>query len=160
MGWVDNLAQRTVLIDTAPFIAYISKEAPYHDLVRPLFQAIAKGELHAITSMITLAEVLVHPLREKNTELAARYQDILLHSENLTTFPVSQDIALRTAEIRATHNVRVPDAIQVATAIVGGAGVLITNDKRLHVPSPLKRIVLDELLVTPEPTLPASERNS
>ena len=146
MGWVDDLHERTVLIDTAPLIAYIAKETPYLELVRPLFQAIAKGDLHAVTSMITVAEVLVHPLREDDTELAAQYQDILLHSGNLATLPVSEEIALKTAEVRATHNLRMPDAIQVATALVSGASVFITNDKRLRVPSPLKRIVLDELL--------------
>ena len=60
MGWIDDLSQRTILIDTAAVIAYIAKGAPYLELVRPLFQAIAKGEVQAVTSMITLAEV--HPL--------------------------------------------------------------------------------------------------
>ncbi len=52
--------------------------------------------------------------------------------------------------MRAVHNLRVPDAIQVATALLGGATALITNDKRLRVPAELTRIVLDDLLVAEE----------
>ncbi len=155
MGWVDSLFQRTVLIDTAPVIAYIARETPYVDLVRPLFQAIAKGDVQAVTSMITLAEVLVHPMRDNDVKLAAQYEDILLHSENLITLPFTEAIAVKTAEMRATHSLRMPDAIQVATALASGASVFVTNDKRLRVPPQLKRIVLDELLAPPGSTEPA-----
>ena len=103
-----------------------------------------------------LAEVLVHPLRDNDIELATHYKDILLHSENLTTLPLSEEIALKTAEMRATHNLRMPDAVQVATALVGNASVFVTNDKRLRVPPQLKRIVLDDLLAPPEPSTMAS----
>jgi predicted nucleic acid-binding protein len=147
MGWIEDLHQRTVALDTAPVISFIAEETPYIELVRPVFQAIARGDVQAVTSMITLAEVLVHPLREKDSDLAARYKEILLHSENLTVLALSEEVALKTAEMRATYGLRMPDAIQVATALVGKAQVLITNDKRLRVPTELKRVVLDDLLI-------------
>ncbi|WP_430014098.1 hypothetical protein ACQY1Y_05045 [Microcystis ichthyoblabe FBCC-A1114] len=37
----------------------------------------------AVTSTLTLTEVLVHPLRSGNVELAGQYRDILLDQENL-----------------------------------------------------------------------------
>ncbi len=75
MGWVDSL-QGIVAIDTAPVIAFIAQEPTHIELVRPLFQSIAQGRIQAVTSMLTLAEVLVRPLREGNTALAARYENI------------------------------------------------------------------------------------
>ena len=39
----------------------------------------------AVTSTLTLTEVLVHPLRSGNVELAGQYRDILLDQENLIT---------------------------------------------------------------------------
>ncbi len=76
-----------------------------------------------------------------------QYRDILLHSKHWTTIPLSETIAFRAAELRATLGLRTPDAIQVATALISGADALITNDKRLRVPAQLSRIVLDDLLL-------------
>ncbi len=146
MEWVEQIAGQVVALDTAPLIAFIAPEAPYIDLVRPLFQAVDRGQVRAVTSAVTLIEVLVHPLRENNTALAARYREILTRSTHLATLPVSEEIALKAAELRVTHNLRTPDAIQVATAVVAGAAVFVTNDKRLRLPESLRRIVLDDLL--------------
>ncbi len=146
MGWVEDLYDHTIALDTAPLISFIAKEEPYHDLVRPLFQAIDEGKIHAVTSIITLIEVMVRPLREKDEKLAAQYKDILLGAKNLTTLPLSETIALEAAKQRATLNLRTPDAIQVATARIAGAETFITNDKRLRVPPELTRLTLDELL--------------
>lgn len=146
MGWLEDLEGHTIALDTAPLISYIAREKPYVELLRPLFAAIAEGKVRAITSAVTLVEVLVRPLRDKHPELAAKYQDILLHSPNLTTMPLSADIAVQAAELRATLDLRTPDAIQVATARIGGAIAFLTNDKRLRVPAGLNRLVLDDLL--------------
>ncbi|TAH48818.1 MAG: PIN domain-containing protein [Chloroflexota bacterium] len=148
MGWVEQLEGHTVALDTAPLISFIAREAPYADLLRALFGAIADGKIIAVTLTVTLVEVLVRPLRENNAELAMQYRDILTHSANLTAFPLSDEIALRAAELRARLNLRTPDAIQVATALVAGADTFITNDKHLRVPNELKRIVVDDLLIS------------
>lgn len=93
-----------------------------------------------------LTEVLVHPLRAGNIELARQYRDILLDQENLLTLPVSPKIAEVAAQIRAAQNLRTPDAIQIATAIEVGATFFLTNDIRLSNVSNLKVLVLDDLL--------------
>ncbi len=93
---------------------------------------------------MTLLEVLVHPLRSNNTELAAEYRDILLNS-NLTTLEVSSAIAEQAAQLRAAHNIRTPDAIQISAAIEAGATHFLTNDIRLpDIPS-IQILSLDSL---------------
>lgn len=146
MGWVERLEGHIVALDTSPIISFITQEAPYAELLQPLFVAIGEGKIHAVTSTVTLVEVLVRPLREKKSELASQYQDILIHSANFTTYPLSSEIALEAAALRATLNLRTPDAIQVATARVCGADTFITNDVRLRVPEGMTRLILDELL--------------
>lgn len=149
MGWVESLYDHTVALDTAPLIAFIAKEKPYVEIVHPLFQAIDQGKIRGVTSIITVVEVLVHPLREDDAELAARYKEILLRAKHLTTYPLDERIALQAAALRASLNLRTPDAIQIATALIGNADTLITNDKRLRVPAQLTRIVLDDLVNPP-----------
>jgi predicted nucleic acid-binding protein len=81
-----------------------------------------------------------------NIELAQQYRDILLSQENLSTYSVSAAIAELAAQLRATKNLRTPDAIQIATAIQGGDRFFLTNDARLSVVPELEVLVLDELV--------------
>ena len=61
MGWVDDLHDRVVGVDTAPLIYFIEENADYVDAVRPFFEALDRGDLRVVTSTITLLEVLIHP---------------------------------------------------------------------------------------------------
>ena len=94
---------------------------------------------------MTLLEVLVHPFRSNNRKLAAEYRDILLNSK-LTILEVSTSIAEQAAQLRAAHNIRTPDAIQVSAALSAGASHFLTNDIRLpEIPS-IQIFSLDALL--------------
>jgi len=94
------------------------------------FEAMEKGGFMVVTSTVTLLEVLVHPLRKDNRDLATEYRDILLGSK-LTTLEVSSTIAEQAAQLRADYNLRTPDAIQISAAITAGASHFLTNDIRL-----------------------------
>ncbi len=146
MEWLTQLHGTVVAIDTAPFIYFVERHEKYRGLVRPLFLALDDGSITAVTSMLTVVEVLVQPLRESNVELAAKYRMILLGARNLTTLVVSQDVADHAAQLRARQNVKTPDAIQLATGICGGATTFITNDFAIKPIDGLRVIHLDELL--------------
>ncbi|MEB3282728.1 MAG: PIN domain-containing protein [Lyngbya sp.] len=57
----------------------------------------------------------------------------------------SQLIGLDTS-LRATYNLRTPDAIQIATALQEGATFFITNDTRLPEIQKLELLILDRLI--------------
>ncbi len=90
----------------------------------------------------------MHPLRNDNVKLAQQYQDILLNQEYLKVFSMSSEIAKLAAELRATKNLRTPDAIQVATAIQNGADFFLTNDMSLKSLSNLTVLILDNINAT------------
>ncbi len=98
--------------------------------------------------MVTLIEVLVHPLRRNNAILARKYQNILLNSGGLETKPLSQEIAVEAARLRAVHGLRTPDAVQLSTAASEGCAFFVTNDFRLPSPTGMRVLVLDELSKT------------
>jgi len=94
---------------------------------------------------VTLLEVLVHPLRSNNRELATEYRDILLNSR-LMTIEVTNAIAEQAAQLKATHNIRTPDAIQISAALNAGATHFFANDIRLpEIPS-IQTLSLDSLI--------------
>ena len=146
MEWINSLRGKIVGLDTAPLIYFIEEHPDYLEHLRPFFKAVDQGELKIVTSLITLLEVLVHPFRSGNTQLAQQYRDILLHSENLLLVPLSQELAEKAAQLRAQYNLRTPDAIQIATALHQGASVFVTNDTRLPLISELQVLVVEPLI--------------
>ncbi|HAA28209.1 MAG TPA: PIN domain nuclease, partial [Cyanobacteria bacterium UBA8553] len=133
-------------LDSAPLIYFIEQNPTYLEMMRIFFRSLNQGEFRVVTSVVTLPEVLVYPWRQGNTTLAQQYRDILFNAEGLTTIQVSPDIAEVAAQLRAVHNLRKPDAIQMATAIREGASFFLTNDARLPSLPGLAVLVLEELM--------------
>ena len=145
MEWIERLRGSTVGLDTAPVIYYIEEHPAHLARIRPFFEAAERGEFRVVTSFVTLIEVLVHPLREGRPELAEEYRNILLQSPALTAIPLDEGIAEEAAGLRARHNLRTPDAIQLATAIRSGASWFLTNDAELADLSEIPVLVLKQL---------------
>ncbi len=135
MEWITDLHGKTIGLDTAPLIYFIEENPDYIETVTIFFEAMDRDEFLVVTSTVTLLEVLVHPLRSNNSTLATEYRDILLNSK-LTTLEVSSAIAEQAAQLRAAHNIRTPDAIQISAALDAGATHFFTNDIKLpEIPS-------------------------
>jgi predicted nucleic acid-binding protein len=143
--WVTALRGKVVGLDTTPLIYFIEENPAYLSMVLPFFEAMDRGEFTVVTSIVTLLEVLVHPFRHGNVQLAQRYRDILLNARGLATVSLSQDIAEEAARLRARYNLRTPDAIQMATATHNGASFFLTNDARLPSLPNLQVLVADDL---------------
>ena len=145
MGLLNIINGETVFIDSAPFIYFVERKPVYVDILRPVFNAIDAGELRAITSMITYAEVLVLPFRQGNQDLAKKYETLLLETPSLTIVPFNLKLAKQTAEIRAKHGLKTPDAIQWATATRYGVKFFLTNDRGFQRFSEPQVLVLEDL---------------
>ena len=149
MDWLTALGGSTVAIDTSPFIYFIETNPTFIRLVAPFFAGLDRGDFRAVTSTITLTEVLVHPLRQGNHGLAAKYFHILTTSRNLAVLPVSDVIASEAAGLRAKHGIKTPDAIQIATGLIAGASSFLTNDAGLGSIIGMRSIVLDLVRAAP-----------
>jgi len=73
-------------------------------------------------------ELLVGPLKKGWQDVADEIELALLHFPNLTLAPVTRDVLLHAAEIRARYGLRIPDAIMLGTAALSGATLAVTND--------------------------------
>jgi predicted nucleic acid-binding protein len=145
MEWLAQLQGQVVGLDSAPLIYFIEENPTYLEMTDAFFEAMVRGEFRVVTSVVTLLEVLVYPLRQGNRILAQQYRDILFNEEGLTTIAVSPAIAEVAAQLRASYNLQTPDSIQMATAISGGASFFLTNDARLPSLPGLEVLVLEEL---------------
>jgi predicted nucleic acid-binding protein len=131
--------------DTPPIIYFIETHPQYDALVTEVFRHIASASLEGFTSVITLSEVLVQPLRRANTGLQQAYRSILIRTRNFRTLPINAMIAEIGADLRARYNLRTPDALQIAVALNAGCEAFLTNDAALQRVTELRVFILDEL---------------
>jgi predicted nucleic acid-binding protein len=96
--------------------------------------------------MITLIEVCVLPQRQGRQDLVQAYERGLLQSLQVRMLPVDAVLARRAVALRAKHDIRVPDALQIAAALEAGGTVFVTNDQRLSKITELQVIQLDDYL--------------
>lgn len=113
-------------MDSAPFIYVLEGHPTFAARFIGLFEAAARGDVQLLTSTITLAEVLVGPHRAGHAALARRYETALCEYEVL---PVTIAVSALAAQLRAQHRLRLPDALQLATALEGGAQAFVTHDQ-------------------------------
>lgn len=137
---------KVIGLDTAPFIYYIEDVSPYADLVHLVFTAMENQALHAVTSTVTLAEILTKPFAEKNFPLADELKFTLKSFSALSVVTIDEKLAEAAALIRARHRIRLSDALQLAAAIQGEASVFLTNDKRVKQITDVEVLVLSEFL--------------
>ncbi|MEG4087320.1 hypothetical protein [Microcoleus sp. POL10_C6] len=85
MEWIAQLQGQVVGLDTAPLIYFMEQNPKYLEMMLLFFRSFNRGDFRIVTSTVTLVEVLVHPLRQKNTALAQEYREILMNQAILRT---------------------------------------------------------------------------
>ena len=145
MGLIHDIGLGPVALDSVAFIYFIEEHPRYLPLLEPVFAAIDGGRLRAVTSSLTLLEVLVVPFRAEDLPLAARYEGLLTRSRGLHMVEIDREQLRAAAQLRAAHRrVRTPDALQLSAALSGGCTAMLTNDRRLPVVPGLRVLELRE----------------
>ena len=132
MGLIQDIGKGPVALDTVAFIYLIEEHTKFLPVLEPVFAAIDSGRLNAVTSSLTLLEVLVIPYRAGDRALADRYEHILAHGRGLEMRQIDRAQLRAAAYLRAAHRgIRTPDAIQLAAALAAGCSAFLTNDRDL-----------------------------
>lgn len=136
---------RLIAIDTSIFIYYLEANPSYVDMAGEVFTWLERSPHAAVTSSITMTELLVQPYREGNETLVNQYYGLLSLFPNLNWIAPDLAIADNAAQIRAHYRLRTPDALQVATAVCRGATAILTNDPDFAGVPEIEVGVLDQL---------------
>jgi predicted nucleic acid-binding protein len=134
-----------VYIDTSIVIYTVENHPDYWQLLQPLWLKLLLREVQIFSSELLILETLVRPKRDNNQQLLNDYERFLFLG-GIRLFPISQTILREAAQLRATTNLRTPDAIHVATAINTGSTLFLTNDLRIRQVPNLSIIVLQDVL--------------
>ena len=136
---------RVVAADTMVFIYHLQEHPRYIPATQVILDAWEAGSHQGVTSILTLAEVLVRPLRDRNEEAVEDYRRLLTTFPNLRLIEVGRGIVELAARLRATHGLPMPDMIQAATALTAGATGFISNDAGFKRVKDLDILLLDEV---------------
>jgi predicted nucleic acid-binding protein len=138
---------KRLFLDTAPVIYYVERHPKYAPLVQPIFQRLSQGDFEAVTSPITLAETLMFPLRNGDLPLQKVFTDVITTASFTTFVATNTEIAQQAAALRIKYSLKLPDALQVATAIQTRCDGFLTNDFQLKRVSELRVLVVEELTI-------------
>ena len=134
-----------IYIDAAPLIYLVEKHSEYFTKMLRVVSFIETTPLQVFTSVITITEILVQPLRLGNTDLAQEYHDILVLNNEYEIVSITAEIAISAAAIRARYLLRTPDALHAATAIKTGCDAILTNDSDFRRIQDLNVLILDDM---------------
>ncbi|MBC8346277.1 MAG: PIN domain-containing protein [Candidatus Marinimicrobia bacterium] len=93
-----------------------------------MFQDIERGRIRAVISPFTISEVLSGPLKQGNEILADHYYNTFTSGDGWFIQELNVEISLIATRIRIQYNLKLPDAIQIATANYSGSSALVTHD--------------------------------
>lgn len=124
---VDSLREGAlILVDTAPIIYTLEAHRRFAARFEPLFRRHEAGEIALAVTTVTIAEVLTGPMKAGEEALARRYRAAL---ETWLVVDFTSDIAESAARLRGRYGLKLPDAIQLASALVINADALVTHDR-------------------------------
>jgi predicted nucleic acid-binding protein len=136
-----------VYLDANSFIYTVEHIEPYQTQLDSVWQLVQNGQLRVLTSELTLLEVLVKPLRDQRRDIEDAFREVLQRSPDVHLLPITLRIIERAAHLRATTNLKTPNAIHAATALEHDASQLITNDPAFRRVPGLPMTLLSDLVV-------------
>ena len=136
-----SLATSRVYLDANAVIRFIESAETAIGFV---FDRARIGAARIFTSELTLAEVLVAPLRNGELEIVAAYEEFLRGDDLMRVVPIDRDILIRSANFRAMSGTKTPDSIHIATAVTMQCDVLISSDRRLRMPDGILRLSIED----------------
>jgi predicted nucleic acid-binding protein len=100
----------------------------------------------AVTSTITMTELLVQPYRNADEERVNSFYSLLSTYPHLEWVAPDLGIADRASQLRVQYRLKTPDALQAATAVRSQATGFITNDSAFARVEAFETLLLDEVL--------------
>lgn len=118
-----------LVLDSSVLIAYLGADEPISPVARELVQEFLGSERNdAVLSTLAAGEILVDPAK-RGTQREVAFD--IMDMPGLQLRSVDFLVAAEAARIRSEIGLRMPDAVVVATGVLTGSQILVTNDQRM-----------------------------
>ena len=142
---IESPPDTLVYVDTNPIAYAFEGSEELASALKGLFSLFGRRPGCAVTSELTLAEIL--PKRKVPDR---EFLDLLIWSKIFDLRPVTRDILIETAKYRRIAGARrsdgsvampkLPDAIHVVTAIRAGCKIFLSSDVRIKLPETIRLV--------------------
>jgi predicted nucleic acid-binding protein len=149
-GMTEEATTPIVYVDANPFIYFVDGDENIARRLRPFFEFLRERPGSAVTSELTLAEVLA----KARPDARRNYFNLILWSNLFQLQPVTRDILIDTADYRrasqskrpdgTTATVKLPDAIHMVTAIKTRCRAFLSADSGLKLPVEIRPYGVDQ----------------
>ena len=95
MGQLNSQLGGRVCLDTNINIYAVEGYESHAARIKFVLRGMTNGDIVAVTSELTVAEVRVKPMRDANRKLEDAYQQFLLPTKSFRNSPVSREIPIR-----------------------------------------------------------------
>ena len=132
-------------LDTNSVIGMLERQSPFAEAQLAFLASIDEGSVACASSELTLAECLVLPFRTGTTDRIDAVLEFLDDRPQLPLLKADRACFIRAALIRAGTGMRLPDALHVALAEMGGCTVFMSADAGIRLPASMRRMAFDDI---------------
>jgi len=136
----------TVALDTSILIYQLEKNPRYFLFSDAVFAWLEHNENSAITSILSMSELLVPAYRDGDARRLQHYRGLLGTYPRLAWVQPDLEIADKAAQLRAAYGLKTPDAIHAATAIKSKVPAFLSNDPIFKRVKEFEALILDDIL--------------
>lgn len=132
-------------LDSMCFLYQFSNHLLYGPLTQIIFDLAQERKIHCYTSTISLIETFILPEKQRDVFMINRYEKFFQHLPNLQVTAVDWNTGRLVSKLKAKYSgIKTPDAIQIASALLQGCSLFVTNDKQLRQVSEIKVTLLSD----------------
>lgn len=136
---------RILFLDEMPVRRLLEFRSEFYPvMLRVLDIAYARG-IQMVASPITLSNFSQRAYERNEPVLAREYREFFTRSSQLSLREVDAEVALVAAKFRAERHLELADALQMATAYVCGADLVLTENAELLELAGMNVVLLSEL---------------
>lgn len=118
-----------IMIDTNVVIYFLEGNEVFGDLSKEVFSIVEKGEVEGAISVVTVAEILVKPMKLRNNLLIDKITSFLNTFPNLYLIDIDKSIAIEAANIRSKTGLKMPDALIISSAKILNCAIVGTDNQ-------------------------------
>jgi predicted nucleic acid-binding protein len=138
----------SIYLETNFFIRAVEGEDATSRAPKRLLNVLRNRAEVAITSELTLAETLAPARRAGALPVHIKrraYRNLLEWGQVVTLIPVSKNILIETADLRARNHMKLPDAIHLVSAIHRRCKYIVSDDRDFdRLPDGMVRVKPDD----------------
>lgn len=136
---------KKLAIDSMCFIYHFEGNPQYGHLTKELFSYL-QDKAKGVTSVLTLAEILSFEKLQQDQLLFEEEKTKLYSTPNLEIVSVDGIIAETASILKYKYSLKLPDALQLATAIISKQDVFISNDYGFKKVKEIDILTLDDFI--------------